>query len=299
MTKTSSFFALLASTLLALLLAAPPASAQTPEPPAPAATEPSAASTPPPAECLPSCRAGYVCLNGTCVSACNPPCGAGQRCEGTGQCVAEPPPPAPAAAPPPAAAPIATGRLESYGDSSRPQRSPSADSHVNVNVNVLGLLQLGMVPGIEVGGRNFGLTARVRLMQTGLLSHLVLADPNDDEVFASGYGLGLVARYYTGFGGNMRGFYVGAGLEYVSTRIEDTTDDMEAYDTTLLIPELDIGYRWVWGHFLLEVGGSAGYTLVQSATSEDLSGDEDAYVYPNETEDTLYVMGVVGIGWFF
>lgn len=46
-------------------------------------------------DCFPECRAGFVCANGACVSACNPPCGADERCEAGGACVvASPGPPA-------------------------------------------------------------------------------------------------------------------------------------------------------------------------------------------------------------
>lgn len=37
--------------------------------------------------CLPACRSGYVCLQNQCVSACNPPCSAGETCEPDGRCV--------------------------------------------------------------------------------------------------------------------------------------------------------------------------------------------------------------------
>ncbi len=39
--------------------------------------------------CAPDCREGYVCIQGKCVSACNPPCDEGERCAADGQCVAE------------------------------------------------------------------------------------------------------------------------------------------------------------------------------------------------------------------
>ena len=42
-------------------------------------------------ECVPSCRDGYVCVEGQCVSACNPPCEPGQICTGSGQCVVDAP----------------------------------------------------------------------------------------------------------------------------------------------------------------------------------------------------------------
>ncbi len=37
--------------------------------------------------CVPSCRSGYVCLRGACVSACNPVCGANEQCTATGECI--------------------------------------------------------------------------------------------------------------------------------------------------------------------------------------------------------------------
>lgn len=52
-------------------------------------------------QCRPSCRTGYVCVDGECVSACNPPCAAEETCTAEGECVVEERPPA---APAPAAA---------------------------------------------------------------------------------------------------------------------------------------------------------------------------------------------------
>ncbi|MFW5924994.1 MAG: hypothetical protein ACOC9O_02365 [Myxococcota bacterium] len=36
--------------------------------------------------CVPACRSGYVCRQGECVSACNPPCADGERCTGWAEC---------------------------------------------------------------------------------------------------------------------------------------------------------------------------------------------------------------------
>ncbi len=38
------------------------------------------------AACVPACRAGYVCVDGRCVMACNPPCAAEERCTAQGEC---------------------------------------------------------------------------------------------------------------------------------------------------------------------------------------------------------------------
>ena len=58
-------------------------------PVAPAAPAPSALI------CEPDCSPGYTCLRGKCVSACNPLCGAGERCGADRICHSITPPSAP------------------------------------------------------------------------------------------------------------------------------------------------------------------------------------------------------------
>lgn len=49
--------------------------------------------------CEPDCSPGFTCLRGVCVSACNPLCGAGERCSADRICRADPTMAAPAPAP--------------------------------------------------------------------------------------------------------------------------------------------------------------------------------------------------------
>jgi hypothetical protein len=51
-----------------------------------AAAQPVRAETPAGA-CFPACRSGYLCHEGRCISACNPPCSAGEACTSAGECV--------------------------------------------------------------------------------------------------------------------------------------------------------------------------------------------------------------------
>lgn len=37
--------------------------------------------------CTPECRTGYICVDGKCIEKCNPPCPAGEQCDGAGNCV--------------------------------------------------------------------------------------------------------------------------------------------------------------------------------------------------------------------
>lgn len=43
------------------------------------------------ARCVPPCRSGYLCHEGQCISACNPPCAGGEGCTAAGRCVREQP----------------------------------------------------------------------------------------------------------------------------------------------------------------------------------------------------------------
>ncbi len=65
---------------------------------APAAS--SASPRPSPAACEPECSPGYTCLRGSCVSACNPLCNAGERCGQDRICHPISASPAPSSVPP-------------------------------------------------------------------------------------------------------------------------------------------------------------------------------------------------------
>src|SRR5262245_27899863 len=65
-----------------------PTPLQAPPPPPPSeAGAPALGAPPPAAACEPACRAGYSCVQGQCVSSCNPPCSPGDVCTSTGECV--------------------------------------------------------------------------------------------------------------------------------------------------------------------------------------------------------------------
>ena len=40
------------------------------------------------ADCVPSCRDGFLCHESKCIEACNPPCAEGESCTEKGRCVA-------------------------------------------------------------------------------------------------------------------------------------------------------------------------------------------------------------------
>jgi hypothetical protein len=55
-----------------------------------AGAAPDAASGPKRYDCDPICRPGHQCVEGKCVSLCNPPCAADEVCQGLGKCLPAP-----------------------------------------------------------------------------------------------------------------------------------------------------------------------------------------------------------------
>jgi hypothetical protein len=73
--------------------AAPASSEPTPQPAAasPAGeAEGTPLQAPAIARCVPSCRTGFTCVGGSCVSSCNPPCSIGDVCTAQAECIAKP-----------------------------------------------------------------------------------------------------------------------------------------------------------------------------------------------------------------
>jgi hypothetical protein len=209
------------------------ATPQTP-PPEPSSQPQVASST---NQCLPSCRPGYVCLQGQCVSACNPLCAEGEMCSESGECV-------PASSQP---------------EAPTPPPDPSAKSVVNVHFDALGLLQFGLTPTVEFGKRFSGFV-RLRVPNTGMLSYL-LVPRSDDMKFQWGLGGAIGGHFFSSKKANMRGVFGGPALEYLFMRTRDETRRKAVYGTHVLIPQLDLGYRWAFGSFLLGLGGRVGLSI--------------------------------------
>lgn len=138
--------------------------------------------------CHPTCRQGFVCHDGECVSACNPACPEGTTCTAAGTCApsAVPAQPAPVVAPPPAATrrPLARRvRLDVY-----------ATTRVGGGYSVEGGDLHTMEPGFGVGfrveipaGRFFALGPAFQFVS-------LLDDPDDDRYALFAPGLWFKAR---------------------------------------------------------------------------------------------------------
>lgn len=240
-------------------------------------------------ECFPPCREGFLCHEGQCVSACNPPCAAGETCTPSGQCVLQhgggsqtqtqggleivdhsaTVQPAVTVVPVTSSgAPIWTPPPQQpAGPPLEPE--PLYDNNFAAHVNVLGFLFFGPVLAVEFGAQLAG-SVRLRFPQAGLINHTLdfFSDPFSERerslTFSIAIGGGL--RYYLGDRGNLRGFYVGALFEierrswevtmYNSMTFEDEVIDRGADVRATIMGEA--GYRFPWSGFLMGFGGQLG-----------------------------------------
>jgi len=117
--------------------------------------------------CYPACREGYVCnpQTGQCVSACNPPCAAGQTCTSSGQCVGEQPVgEQPTASPAQPVGTIGTPIVATGPAAVSPAPAPDQREHPPVGF----LLRAGLTFG-WVNGGTISLGASFRLARPVLL----------------------------------------------------------------------------------------------------------------------------------
>jgi len=248
--------------------------------PAPMSSIPTA-----PNVCEPNCRNGYTCVAGRCVSMCNPACGADEMCTANGECVT---------------AQSLDESADPPSDSKLPvERDASADSLVNLHLDVAGALQFGITPAVEVGESVSGYL-RLRLMNAGLASYFLLGRDRDDEL-RLGLGAALGFHIFSASRGNMRGFYGGAALEYAFLRTRDTTRDFATYRTHALIPQVDFGYRWAFGDLLVGVAGTLALAIPFQNRATPVGGERGCRLETSCKEDlgVAFFPGItVDLGWF-
>jgi hypothetical protein len=200
----------------------------------------------------------------------------------------------------------AAAASSSEAQSSEPEKkeepSPSANSHVNLHADVLGLLQFGLTPTVEFGGKHVAGFARFRAMNTGLLSYFLL-DHNDEDVFKWGLGGALGVHIFSAGAGNMRGAFGGLALEYVFGKNENKKVNLATYKTHALIPQLDAGYRWAFNRLLLGIGGRIGLSIPVAAKDEPIGPNgcaPDDATACNEDRSLSFVGGIfLDLGYFF
>jgi hypothetical protein len=165
----------------------------------------------------------------------------------------------------------------------------------NVHLNLLGPLQFGLAPTVELGGEQVAGLLRFRWMNPGLLSQAL---PNADyQELAFSYGTAIGGRYYLRRG--LSGIHVGVWAEYIRTQIDDLKVERETYITNLIGPQAEAGYRWRFGHVLFGVGAAVGYAIAFDKHTEDRSDGADPVLQPVDFGSTVFGSGAFDVGYFF
>lgn len=183
------------------------------------------------------CAQHEACVQHRCVSMCRPDCREGTYCTPYGTCEAH--------------VALSETRL-TEAERQFLSGQPSRDSRWLVFVDVGGVIGYGARLGVETGVLN-SLLLRLHLLNTGIMSHAVFVE-NENERFDWGFGASVGYRHYASTWGNLRGFYVGGGLDYSASLIESRGDTDLSQIRHSAAPYGEFGYRWVFGSFALAFG---------------------------------------------
>jgi len=147
--------------------------------------------------------------------------------------------------------------------STRADETLPADSNNNCErcnfaayANAASPLMFGLSATIE-GGASFAGWARLRSGNLGLAIPLYESSSGDHVNPAFGFAAG--GRWYSAGRGNLRGFYAGLGVEYIPL---SGSGDRKDWTMPVVVSQIDLGYRWVWGRFLMGVGGWVGPAII-------------------------------------
>ena len=137
---------------------------------------------------------------------------------------------------------------------------PEPEPVFALTVNLGGAATFGPSLGVELGGVVTG-AVFVRAMNAGVLNYVLASEHSDfvDDQFDWGVGAGAQVRLYIsrGFRG-MRGFWIGLAAEY---QLAAWSSPYYRDEVHSVAPSFQLGWRWIWGSFVLGIGASAGYSI--------------------------------------
>jgi hypothetical protein len=167
---------------------------------------------------------------------------------------------------------------------------------VAVSVEPLGIVEYGPTIMAEFGRRAVGFV-RLRFANLGILPYVLASNSTDDFIFGIGAAAGF--RYYFDHGGDMRGFRIGGSLEYLYIKTEDNEGTNDEYLTHALLPNFDVGYRWIFGNgFILSAGAIGGWEFPIRTTSKNKVTGGPA-VYKNSFEASPIGLLTCEVGYLF
>lgn len=157
--------------------------------------------------CPEVCAQNEACVHHRCVDVCRPDCREGTYCTPSGTCEQ-----------------LAYSQEPVVTEAEQQSKSgeSSKDSRTLLFIDVGGALGYGIRTGLEFGQAHAALI-RFQIMNTGVLSHAEYVE-NEHERFEWGFGFSAGYRKYMSTWGNLRGFYVGGGLDYSVSMIGSRGD---------------------------------------------------------------------------
>jgi len=171
---------------------------------------------------------------------------------------------------------------------------PAPESHGSAFVDPLGFLMFGPRVGVEAGTPHITGGVYGRWFSPGLLGRSLFL--NDGDSFAFSYGVGARGRYYLGEG--QRGFHLGAGAEYLRTRVENSAA-LVATVSGYVVPYAEVGYRLAFDRFYAGASAVLGYAAKLSSTVQNLPGGSNAGSYEATNESSVYGSAALELGVYF
>jgi len=174
------------------------------------------------------------------------------------------------------------------------QSGATPERHGSAYVDPLGFLMFGPRIGVDAGGAHLTGGVYGRWFDPGLLGRSLFL--TDGDKFAFSYGVGARGRYYLGDGHS--GLHVGAGVEYLRTRVENDSTRV-ATTQQYLVPQAEIGYRLAFERFYAGATAALGYAARLSGRVDNLPGGTGAGSYEAKNESSPYGSAGLELGVFF
>jgi hypothetical protein len=178
------------------------------------------------------------------------------------------------------------------GGAGKKFKNKASDNEGAFIINLLGFLQFG--PQLELEkriGDNLYIMGLVRLHGLGLASRLIWPTT---QMLSGAAGIGM--KYFINSDENPNGLFLGVQEQfgYTSHRMLDTSDDWTSYGIYLATMG-DVGYRWRFDGFLVNLGLAGGFAT--DVAGEYWHDADPTTKHPNAL--LMYMIGMVelSIGW--
>jgi hypothetical protein len=172
--------------------------------------------------------------------------------------------------------------------------SERSEHHGSAYVDALGFLMFGPRIGVDAGSARLTGGVYGRWFDPGLLGRSLFLKTGDS--FAFSYGVGARGRFY--FAPGHGGFHLGAGAEYLRTRIENAAA-LVVTTSGYFIPYAEAGYRFAFQRFYAGVSAALGYAARLSGRVDNLPGGNSAGSYQATNESSVYGTAGLELGVFF